>query len=146
MRLGVLSAAVAAISIIGGAGAAQAQTGIDLLAQSVQRLQQRAWGYSYTDYSVWIGSLSSSQQADYVFTPSSASYGNLTVIGTCGQCSDLDLRLWDNYERQWVTEDVAVDAEPTLSWYPVAGRSYTVRVVMYDCPSNACWFSVAAMR
>ena len=145
MRPGWLAAASAAF-IIGGAGAAQAQTGIDVLAQSVERLRQRAWGYSYTDYSVWIGSLATGQQADYVFTPTSASYGNLNVIGTCGGCGDLDLRLWDNYESRWVHEDVAPDAEPTMSWYPVAGRSYTVRVIMYNCPSNACWFSVAAMR
>ena len=146
MRLKILAAATAFAALAFGS-AAQAQSSFDLLAESVDSMQRRLWGTWYSEpLATQIGILASSQHADFTITPSSAGYGTLQAYATCGGCSDIDLFLWDAYERTWVAQDNAVDPTPSFRHTPVPGRSYVIRVSMYDCPINSCWYTMTAVR
>ncbi len=147
MRLKIFAAATAFAALAFAGSAAQAQSSFDLLAESVDSMQRRLWGTWYSEpLATQIGILASSQHADFTITPSSAGYGTLQAYATCGGCSDIDLFLWDAYERTWVAQDNAVDATPSFRHTPVPGRSYVIRVSMYDCPINSCWYTMTAVR
>lgn len=147
MRLKTL-AALTAFAAVGFAGsAAQAQSSFDLLAESVDAMQRRLWGTWYSEpLAIEVGALATSQQHEFTITPSSTSYGDLQLFATCARCTDIDLYLWDSYERTWVAQDIAPDTQPTIRYYPTAGRSYVVRVTMYNCPDGSCWYTMAAVR
>ncbi len=147
MRLKTL-AAMAAFALTAGAGsAAQAQSSFDRLTESVQTMQYRLWGTYYSNpLLTQISHLAQGQQHEYTVTPPYGSYGDLQAYATCGGCGDIDLYLWDAYEQRFVAQDDATDAQPQVRYYPTDGRSYVIRVVMYNCPANSCWYTMTAVR
>ncbi len=65
-----------------------------------------------------------------------------TFLGACdNDCGDLDLFLYDE-DGDEVDSDVSVDAIPTVSVNPRRTGDYRIKVKMYSCSVEPCFYSV----
>ncbi|MGE0597422.1 MAG: hypothetical protein AB7P07_13745 [Hyphomonadaceae bacterium] len=70
--------------------------------------------------------------------------GVVTVTGFCdSDCSDLDLFVVDDAGNE-IVSDVSIDTTPVVTFTPDASRAYELRVRMYQCNTNPCFYSVGA--
>ena len=70
--------------------------------------------------------------------------GIITVTGFCDtSCGDLDIALVDSRTGEIVAQDIAADATPTVTIRTDAARDYNLRVQMYNCAVENCYFVTA---
>lgn len=66
----------------------------------------------------------------------------VTFAGFCDRdCADLDLFVVDQ-NNNIVAQDVAVDPRPRVTFRPVQGNTYDIRVRMYRCVQDPCFYSL----
>ena len=96
-------------------------------------------GYELSDQ-VYTGSLAKSGHYDMRVTLEGGR--RYRVIGRCDDdCSDLDLRLYNSAGTE-VNADVEADRVPMVGATPVSSATYTVRVIMSECSTTTCYYSV----
>lgn len=143
----IVSGVAAAAALLAAGGAAQAQDTtargvgvLDLL--RIHTLSRTANGAEHM-MSAEVGSLSDSQTRETHLVGGWA--GTLTVLGVCDQyCGDLDLFIIDDLGQE-VISDTSIDDTPEVTFRALAGRSYTLRVRMYDCAQDeVCMYGVAS--
>ena len=69
-----------------------------------------------------------------------------TLMGVCDEdCPDLDLELYDGY-GELVSRDNSTDAYPIVDVSVAQGGDFTLRVTMYQCNANPCYYGVGVYR
>ena len=67
------------------------------------------------------------------------------IVSFCDEhCSDLDLRLYDKNYNQ-LSKDIQTDSAPMVSVTPRYTGSYTLKVKMYSCDSNPCFYGISIL-
>ncbi len=86
------------------------------------------------------GTLDHQYYEDYsVNLISGVEYG---IVGVCDEdCSDLDLALFDGY-GDLVTQDESADDIPVVEFTVIQSGEFTLRVTMYRCDNNPCYYGV----
>ncbi|MGE3250855.1 MAG: hypothetical protein AB7J28_05155 [Hyphomonadaceae bacterium] len=146
-KLKAMAAALAVVMAVPAAANAQAISSyvfevMDQLRANVGWRERNApanEGHLY--YHGEIGSLNdNAERQSSVGDLASARY--VTFVGFCDRdCSDLDLFVVD-HNGNIVAQDVAVDTTPVVTFRPQQGSSYDIRVRMYQCNQEPCFYSV----
>ena len=64
------------------------------------------------------------------------------ILGACDEdCDDLDLYLFDD-DGDEIDSDVAADDYPILRYTPRRNGDYRLRIRMYNCNREPCYFAV----
>lgn len=64
------------------------------------------------------------------------------ILGACDDdCDDMDLFLVDDDGNE-IDSDVSTDSFPIVRYSPRRGGDYRLRVRMYDCNRNPCFYAV----
>lgn len=67
------------------------------------------------------------------------------VISVCDEdCSDLDITLYDENDRE-IAKDTSTDSTPVVSVSPRWTGSFTLKVTMYECSSNPCFYGISIL-
>ena len=62
------------------------------------------------------------------------------LMGVCDEdCQDLDLELYDGYGNL-ISQDDSVDDAPVVEVSVAEGGAFTLRVMMYECSENPCYY------
>jgi hypothetical protein len=68
------------------------------------------------------------------------------IVGACDvDCSDLDISVIDMYGNVLV-EDAASDDHPIVNFEPSGSGRYTVKVAMYSCSADPCYFGFGLLE
>lgn len=68
------------------------------------------------------------------------------VIAVCdNDCEDLDLCIYDGQGNR-VSCDTETDSNPVLQWRASYSGRYQVKVSMYDCNANPCYYALGYYR
>ncbi|HEX8386634.1 MAG TPA: hypothetical protein VF576_10640 [Rubricoccaceae bacterium] len=96
-------------------------------------------GYRQThDYE--IGNLN--DDAEESFTVNLTGDRNYAVVGACdSDCSDMDFWLYDENENL-IDSDTGTDDVPVVRVTPSWTGQFTVRVKMYACSANPCYYGI----
>ena len=126
--------AVAASDDFQGQAAHYLQTAFDaLLADDKYRMQESLYDNLYSS-------------GDETFQIQLESGGPYTILGACDDdYGDLDLHLMDRNGNE-LDADTDVDSFPMLSVTPSSAGTCTVRVEMFECSVEPCFFSVGVYR
>jgi len=65
---------------------------------------------------------------------------NMVDAGCDNDCSDLDLRVYTGDGNTLITEDVADDDVPLVTFTPSASGRYLLLISMPKCSTPVCWF------
>lgn len=147
MRGWKLAAAAAAALVMGGTAHAQVSGKViqmfDMLAQeTVSREASRPPSQGHTYYHGEVGSLNDDEER--VSALIGGWRGVVTVTGFCDRsCDDLDLFVIDDL-GQTVISDISVDARPRVTFMALQDRRYQLRVRMYACEQDPCYYAVGA--
>lgn len=72
--------------------------------------------------------------------------GSYAILGACDEdCGDLDLFLYDE-DGDEVDSDATIDAEPVVEVDNRRTQDYRVRVRMYNCGTEPCYYAFAVYR
>ncbi len=95
-------------------------------------------GFSSSKYI--IGRLKNSETENWNITLYA---GNTYMItGVCdGDCKDIDLALIDSGRKELVS-DTSADDVPVMSWDVKTTGTYTIKVTMYSCSTDPCYFGL----
>lgn len=64
------------------------------------------------------------------------------IVGVCDEdCFDIDLAIYDGYGNL-ITEDQSEDDAPVVEFTATSGGQFTLRVTMYHCSNNPCYYGV----
>lgn len=64
------------------------------------------------------------------------------IVGVCDEdCYDLDLGIYDGY-GDLITQDDSEDDAPVVEFTVTHGGDFTLRVTMYHCEGNPCYYGV----
>ena len=67
------------------------------------------------------------------------------IVSFCDEdCSDLDLILYDKYDNE-LSKDTQTDSAPMVSVTPRYTGSYTLKVTMYSCDSDPCFYGISIL-
>ena len=110
------------------------QTAFDaLLADDKYRMEESLYGNLYSS-------------GDETFQIELGSGRPYAILGACDDdCGDLDLFLIDRNGNE-LDSDTEVDSFPMLSVTPSSSGTFTVRVEMFECSTEPCFFSVGVYR
>ena len=65
------------------------------------------------------------------------------IVGACdGDCQDIDLQIL-NASGDEVASDYSEDDLPTVAISPRSSGRYSIKVNMYKCTANPCYFGIA---
>ena len=68
---------------------------------------------------------------------------NYVLVGVCDtDCDDLDITVYDDDGDEVVTDDQSDDVPIVQFRAPYSGE-YEIKVTMYDCGANVCYYGVA---
>ena len=64
------------------------------------------------------------------------------IVSFCDEdCSDIDLYLQDGYDNE-IDSDVSTNDVPVITCRPNRTGEYTIRLSMYGCSSEPCYFGI----
>ena len=67
------------------------------------------------------------------------------IVSVCDHdCSDLDMILYDENNNK-LCEDIETDSMPICDVSPRWSGRFTLRVTMYTCSSNPCYYGIAIL-
>jgi len=65
------------------------------------------------------------------------------IVSACdSDCKDLDLTLYDDNNNK-ISDDMGSDDMPIVEVTPKWTADFTLKVKMYDCKSNPCYYGIA---
>lgn len=115
----------------------------DELARYAPRFFPSSQGWRLTGEAT-IGSLPDSRSEDRSLRLEGG--GTYGIIATCDQdCSDVDLFVYDDAGRE-LDSDIAPDDYPILEFRAPYSGSYDLRVRMYDCAADPCYYAYEVYR
>lgn len=129
---------IASLLLLSGASLAQSY------AETVWVQLQSSWenyfdeGYSLKSYI--IGSIEENNDNTWTFYFND--YTDYTIVGFCDEdCNDLDLYIEDEFGDE-ITKDVLDDDFPVLNFSPDYSGRYSVKVSMYSCTTEPCYWGI----
>ncbi len=64
------------------------------------------------------------------------------IVGVCDEdCLDIDLEIYDGYD-ELVVADESDDDYPVVRFTVTQGGDFTLRVTMFECNENPCYYGV----
>lgn len=149
-KIGLRAAVVAAFLCVAAPAAAQSladyATGmVDALRNEIARrasVHPRGEGREF--YHGEVGTLNNGDDRTSSLGTMTDATAIITVTGFCdSDCGDLDIYITDE-NGTVVAQDTDTDNTPTVTFRPTASHAYDMRVLMYQCSQDPCYYSVGA--
>ncbi len=119
---------------------AEAQTYAVTVWNQLNAQYNRLSGDGYSSSKYIIGRLKSSESESWNITLYAGN--NYQITGVCdGDCKDIDLALLDSNRKELVN-DTSADDVPVMSYNIRTTGVYTVKVTMYSCSQDPCYFGL----
>lgn len=135
---GLAAASLALGAAVPGVAQSSHQQLVDSLLDAAQNLA-RSNGYAST-HSRYNGSLNSNQTETVTLTLDAGT--SYMIVGQCdGDCSDLDLWLYDENGYE-IDSDVLEDDVPVLEVTPRRTARFSIRAKMITCSVEPCFYGI----
>lgn len=111
--------------------------------QVLRQLEEASAVFRNAGYTGLLGEAGALDHQRYIDYTATLSKGvNYAIVAVCDQdCLDVDLALYDG-DGELVTQDESEDDVPVVEFKVTRGGDFTLRVTMYHCEENPCYYGV----